>query len=324
MRKKLLWAFGIGIAVIVVVVIGLSLAVKGYLKSDRLTAMILPKVEESTGRKARIERIDVSLFRGITVKGISLMERDGEKEFLKVKEFILEYSLLPLLEKKLVIRKVGLIAPSVSIIKEKDGRFNFSDILDRSSAGKKEAAPGTEQKGLPLSVEIDSISVRDGRMTFTEEKGDLPAIEVVSDVELKLSAAKGTAGPEVSGKIKIKDLTVKGEGDEIKGSGTVSIGADAVGFDITATVGKNAVKFSGDVRDYRKSPVARADINASELDIEKIMALSSGKEDARKSHPVRRAGPAQKERTKVKGDKEVALTASGEMKIGAAKYKGYI
>jgi len=38
-------------------------------------------------------------FKGIVAKGLSVKERDGQKDFLKIGRFVLSYRLLPLLKK---------------------------------------------------------------------------------------------------------------------------------------------------------------------------------------------------------------------------------
>ncbi len=333
MKRKLLLACGIGAAVVVIALIGLSIAVKSYLKSDKLKALIVPKVEEVTGRKAGIDLIKVSLFRGIVVKGISLMEPDGKQEFITVKEFILEYDLLPLLSKKLVIKRVELVSPNIRLVREKSGRFNFSDIVEKSKEGKGGGAPGPSgEGGLPLSVDIRNISLRDAKMTFTDEQGGLPAADLLSDSDLKLSADKGASVSGISGKINIKEFAMKGNGSEIKGSGTVSMGVDSIEFRIDASVGKDTVKLSGDVKDYVKKPVARADISAAELDVEKLMTISTGGKEAAKPQSTKRPISVQKNIGKSKEklkenaveEKTPGLNASGEVKVGAVKYKGYV
>jgi len=82
----------------------LSLLLNIYLKSERLKAIIIPEVEEFTNRKVSIDQIDVSLFKGIVVKGISLSEKDGGQEFIRTKEFILNYSLFSILKKRILIK----------------------------------------------------------------------------------------------------------------------------------------------------------------------------------------------------------------------------
>ena len=131
--KKLLKVAGIVVGVLILLIIGLSIFVKSYLSSDRLKPIILPKAEALTGRKVLLDDISVSLFIGIVAKGLSVKEKDGQRNFVKVGRFVLSYRLLPLLKKQLVISKIEIGSPSISIKKEKGGRYNFSDIAENRS-----------------------------------------------------------------------------------------------------------------------------------------------------------------------------------------------
>src|SRR4030067_3191959 len=126
--KKLIKIAAIGAGVLVLLIIGLSIAVKSYLSSDKLKSILLPKAETAIGRKVLLEKIDVSLFSGIVANGLIVKEKDGQKDFVKVDRFILSYRLLPLLKKQLVISKIEIASPTISIRKSLKGEFNFSDI----------------------------------------------------------------------------------------------------------------------------------------------------------------------------------------------------
>lgn len=121
------------VGVLVLLLVGLTLFVKSYLSSDRLKPIILPKAEAATGRKVQIDEINVSLFKGIVTKGLSVKEKDGQKDFLKIGRFVLSYRLLPLLKKQLVISKIEIVSPSISIKKDREGKYNFSDIMEKRS-----------------------------------------------------------------------------------------------------------------------------------------------------------------------------------------------
>src|SRR4030066_2258185 len=136
--KKLLKIVIVVVGVLVLLFVGLTLFVKSYLSSDRLKPIILAKAEAATGRKVNIDEINVSLFKGIVAKGLSVKEKDGQKDFLKVGRFVLSYRLLPLLKKQLVISKIEIVSPSISIKKERGGRYNFSDITENRSKGRQE------------------------------------------------------------------------------------------------------------------------------------------------------------------------------------------
>jgi hypothetical protein len=322
MKKKLLYAGGIAVAIIVVVIIGLTIFVKSYLRSDRLKAIIIPKIEDFTGRKASIGNIDVSLFKGIDVDGISLMDKEGKTEFLKVREFVLNYSLLPLLHKQLVIKKIEVVAPSVALVREKDGTYNFSDILEKAKAGKKEEKPaGAEEGGVPFSVVTDKIAVQDVTMTFSDKQGVIPAVSLASDIDLRVLAEKG-ATPEISGKVNVKALTMKVGESEIKNVGTIGIDKNAITFDLLSTVGKDTIHLTGDVKNYRNAPVVRLDANAKELDLDKLLALSGGSKTSTEAPKEKRSASEKTE--KAQPGKSTGVSASGAIRITSAKYGDYL
>jgi hypothetical protein len=322
MKRKLLYAGAIAVAIIVVVIVGLTIFVKSYLRSDRLKAIIIPKIEDFTGRKANVDNITVSLFKGIDVEGISLMDKEGKAEFLKVREFVLNYSLLPLLHKQIVIKKIEVVGPSVALVREKDGTYNFSDILEKSKAGKKEAKPaGAGEEGLPFSVVTDRIAVRDATMTFSDKEGVIPAVSLASDIDLKVVAEKGAA-PEISGKVNVKALTVKVGESEIKNVGTIGIDKNAIAFDLSSTVGKDTIHLTGDVKDYRNAPVVRLDANAKELDLDKLLALAGGGKASTDMPKEKRAASGKTE--KAEQGTSAGVSASGAITIASAKYGDYL
>jgi len=182
----------IGIVVLGILVlffIGLNLLIKSYLSSERLKAMILPKAEALTGRKVFLEDIHVSLFKGVVAKGLNVKEMDGQKDFFKMKEFVLSYRLLPLLKKELVISKIEMLSPSVTIVKDKKGTFNFSSILERSAQGPSKPAEATDQ-GLPISIIADRLFVQNAQFKFVDEAKELPELTGLFDMEFVGSLEK--------------------------------------------------------------------------------------------------------------------------------------
>ena len=182
--KKLLKVAVIVVGILVLLVIGLSIGVKSYLSSDRLKAIILPKAEAMTGRKVHLDEISVSLFQGIIAKGLSVKEKDGQKDFLKIGKFVLSYRLLPLLKRQLVISKIEIVSPSVSIKKERGGKYNFSDIMENPSQEPKKPS-GPEAKSLPVSVVADRLLIRNASLAFVDEEKDLPDVAIFLDAEFK-------------------------------------------------------------------------------------------------------------------------------------------
>jgi AsmA protein len=223
-----------------------------------------------------------------------------------------------------VINRIALVSPTVRVVRESNGRYNFTDLADRRKAGTKTFSPEAGgEKGLPLSLETDNISVRDARMTFTDKTGALPDLSLLSDIELKLLAEKGLSMAEVSGKVTMRELTIKSSGGEIKGSGTISLTkGNAADFALTASFGKDTIKVSGDVKDYLKKPAARVDVSAADLDLERLISFSEAKQESARSQPAKRGASPQKIAEKKKED--TGLSAAGDVKIGNGKFKGYL
>jgi len=182
--KKLLKVAIVVIGVLVLLIIGLSIFVRSYLSSDRLKPIILPRAEAMTARKIQLDKINVSLFKGIVATGLSVKERDGQRDFLKIGRFVLSYRLLPLLKKQLVISKIEIVSPSVSIKKEKGGRYNFSDITERHSREPQKPS-GTEHQAFPVSIVADRLFIRDASLAFVDEGNGLPDVFIALDAEFK-------------------------------------------------------------------------------------------------------------------------------------------
>lgn len=318
--KKLLWSAGIFFALLLVLLLGLSLFVKSYLQGERLKAIIIPKAEALTGRKVSIDQIHVSLLRGVIVRGISIKEDDGKKDFITAREFILDYRLVPLLKKQLVIKKVELISPFISLKKEGDDRYNFSSIPGKVGGAKGEGAAEDKEREFPLSIITDKVRIRDARVRFSDAQGKLPDMTAEADMEIALSTGKDLRDIAVSGHLVLKSLKTAMKGIVTETSGSVDMDKESIRIDLSTALGKDKVRLSGKVRDYFKSPDLNLDLFAKELDIGKLLAASEAtkgeKGDVRgKVSPGGAAGP--------KGGEEKKFRASGEVKVDLARYKEY-
>ncbi|MEJ2314927.1 MAG: AsmA family protein [Nitrospirota bacterium] len=229
MRRKLLIGAGVLLALVAVAVIALSVVVKTYLKSDKLKAIIIPKAEEFTGRTVELDRIDVSLFKGVVLKGLTVKE--GQGDFVSVQEFVLAYDLLPLLRKQLVIRKIVLVSPQVRIMRLSEDRYNFSDILERASGGEgpaKEAKP--EDGGLPVSIVAQRVVVEDARVEFADAMKEIPDFTARGDANLDISMEKGR--PRAEGRVELKELSAELRGVRTEARGRLDITRDSLKADL--------------------------------------------------------------------------------------------
>ncbi len=323
MRRKLLIGAGIVCGVIAAALIGLTLFVKSYLQSDKLKDLIIPKAEEVTGRKVEISAINVSIFSGISVQGIHVKEKDGARDFASVKEFVLTYDLMPLLSKKLVISSMKVVEPFLYVTRDENGRFNYEDILDTfESREKKEVSKPPTEGGMPFSITSNNVAFRDVKLEFIDAKKELPQVLILSDADLKVAEGTGKEAVSLSGKVKVKNLDVTLGSETTRTSGTISIEAEEVTYALNTVIGSDTIAATGSVRNYRSAPDIRLDIYAKQLDLVKLTALSSGTKPGEKkllkAHETRA-----KDSVKAGSGKKTDITASGEIKVDTALYKGY-
>jgi len=324
--KKFLKVAAIVVGFLVLLAIGLSFFVRSYLSSDRLKPLILPRAEAMTGRKVQLDEINVSLFSGIVAKGLTVKEKDGQKDFLKIGRFLLSYKLLPLLKRELVISKIEIVSPSVSIRRERGGKYNFSDMMGKTSQeprkpSRPEPKPGPES--LPVAVVADRLLIRNASLTFVDEEKQLPNVSIALDAEFKGSLEKDGAPRMDFGVISIKEIQAKLKDREIKVSGKVDIDGKTVRADLQTVIGKDHIQLSATAKDYRSAPDIVANIHAKTLDLQQLMALNGEKkgkegEGATQKSPKRetKAGPSG-------GGMMEKLKASGQVTVDKATYQDY-
>jgi len=315
--KKLLKVAIVVVGVLVILFIGLTLFVKSYLSSDRLKPIILPKAEAATGRKVLLDEINVSLFKGIVAKGLSVKEKDGQKDFLKIGRFVLSYRLLPLLKKQLIISKIEIVSPSISIKKEREGRYNFSDITEKRSRETSKPS-GSERQALPVSVVADRLFIRNASLTFVDEEKTLPDVSITLDAEFKGSLEKDGTPRMDFGLISLKEIKAKLKDKEIKVSGKIDMDAKALRANLQAMIGKDNIELSATVKDYRSAPDIVANIHAKTLELHQLMGLS-GEKKVQEDHPQRKEEKAEPS----EGGMMQKLKASGEIVVDKARYQDY-
>jgi len=152
-----------------------------------------------------------------TFSKITIMETDGSAPFLTAERLTFRIALLPLLQKRLVVRGMVLEKPSVVISRDPSGAFNISDLLK-----------GT---GKETPLRIRGITVKQGSLRFVDRgTGTGQVITTLNGINLSLSrpARGGSAVVKLSaavlqakqpGKIAIKgDFVLPEKGRPLSGT----------------------------------------------------------------------------------------------------------
>lgn len=107
-------------------------AAKSILSEEKLKMYIADAADKYIGRQVQYDSLSFN-FIGITLQNFSVSENEsfGGESFAKIGDVVIKVEILPLFRKKIQVSKIGIERLSVNIIKDKDGRFSFEDMLKR-------------------------------------------------------------------------------------------------------------------------------------------------------------------------------------------------
>jgi AsmA protein len=185
--------------IVALVVLALVILVATF-DPNKYKPEIAAAVKEKTGRTLAIEgNIGLSLFPdlGVAVGKISLSEPNSSRIFARIDQARVSVALLPLLSRQVVVDRVTLSGLSVDLVKHKDGKTNFADLV--APAGGAAASPRREAPaaGAPR-LEIAGIEVRASNVGWHDEAsggrykvsiGEFRTGRIASGVPGKLSLA---------------------------------------------------------------------------------------------------------------------------------------
>ena len=193
----------ITLSLVVVIIIALTIFLKIYVTPEKIKEFLIPAAEEFLNRKVSIDEIGISLMKGISLKGFTIKEPDGKTDFISCKEFVLKFKLIPLLSRKVIIDELRLVSPAVRIERTKSGKFNFQDIGQKKTADLKEEKPADESGGLPVSLLVSNVSVKDASFSLIDQTKEIPDVKGSLSVEMTMKS-DGDAGLLSKGNINLR------------------------------------------------------------------------------------------------------------------------
>src|SRR2546423_8794360 len=165
-------------------------------------------VKEKTGRTLSLKG-DLQLAfwpaLGAKVNGVTFSEHGSDQQFLALDSAHASVALLPLLHGQAIVDGIRISGLKATVIKEKDGRFNFSDLMEppaqkstEKKAPEKKAEERKAETGQPVAFDIASVQVDRSAVTYIDKASGQEL--AVSD--LKLST--GRIAEKADGKLELK------------------------------------------------------------------------------------------------------------------------
>ena len=167
----------LGLAVLAIVATAVFVAT---FDANRYKPEIEQMIFEQTGRVLNIEG-DINLTVlpniGADLGRVTLSEKEHTETFLTIDSASVSVALLPLLSDQLLIDGITIDGLTATLIRTKDGGFNFDDILSRESRPDtpKNTEPSPDsardtQSPSPLELDIGAINLTNANLTYVDQQ----------------------------------------------------------------------------------------------------------------------------------------------------------
>jgi len=173
--KKFLVVLGVLVIILVTLVVLAVLNLNYFINQNK--EYLLTRVEESLGRKVTVGDVETGFTDGIGIRMSDFSVSDdrdfSDGDFISAKDIQVNVAFFPLLSKRIVVRKLILSEPVVTVIRNKNGDFNFSTIAKGEKSEKngdeKSKSKNEDQIG-EIPIAASNIEIKNGSVTYIDEE----------------------------------------------------------------------------------------------------------------------------------------------------------
>ena len=154
--------------------IALTVIVKTQITPEKVREIFIPLAEERLERKVDYASAQIGLFSGIELTDLKIMHKDLSGEFVSIKTLELRYKLWPLLTGKIVIDKLFLDQPYISVSRYADGSFDISDLLPDTGPEQPNVSMdnGSDKSKISVpavfSLLVNEVIITDGEVHYAD------------------------------------------------------------------------------------------------------------------------------------------------------------
>ena len=272
-------------------------------------------VKERTGRSLELKGpLELAFYPslGAKVSGVALSERAANQEFLALDGAHASVALLPLLRGEMIVDRVRLSGLKAQVVKNKDGSFNFQDLIEQpAEKPAAKAPPKGEEPGQAVKFDIAGVTIENAAVTYR----DLNTGQQIALNDLRLET--GRIAENAQGKIDFA-TSLKRNAPPLDAklalNGNYTLKPDQVAFDFTAKLDDSTIKGSAGMS---RAKVAAYDfnLNIDRLNLDRYVASSDKKPAAA---PAKKEAPAKQPQADAPVDLSglKGLNAKGRLEIG--------
>jgi uncharacterized protein involved in outer membrane biogenesis len=166
--KKILLGVVVVLLVAVLAATGYGIHLVRKLNTPEFQKSLLDQAKAAVGADVRVKEMDISLFSGVTLKGLVIANpAPFAGDLLTADAFVLRYRLRPLLAGRVEVERIALEKPALNVAMDAKGVFNY-EKLGGPAPKKPSAAAPAGAAAVPLRVVLKQLTVENGSVTLTD------------------------------------------------------------------------------------------------------------------------------------------------------------
>ncbi|OQY22816.1 MAG: hypothetical protein B6I37_06495 [Desulfobacteraceae bacterium 4572_35.2] len=170
------------------VIIALFVLARLVITPERIRTVFVPVVERYLNCDVNLEAVDVSLFSGVTLSNLELLNNVDGAMILAADKVVLRYQLLPLLSQQIVVDEIRLEHPRVNVERYPDGSINLSDLITPQRAVREHTMIANDDLHPDMNILISHLYVQRGELLFKDYSfGAAPHRYKLTDFDLHLT-----------------------------------------------------------------------------------------------------------------------------------------
>ncbi len=177
--KKLKIILVLFVVLVTLLCVGVYTALKVFVNEDKIRNYIVEYAKTNLNREVSFDSLSFHFF-GFDLNNFKMSEKSTFNDgiFVKSDKLAIDISLLPLLHKEVKINNITLKSLDVSVFKDKEGIFNFNDMLNSSKNSQEDSNTDTiknseEKKDTSFNLKIDNFTIENANISFKDYTSDL-------------------------------------------------------------------------------------------------------------------------------------------------------
>lgn len=170
--KKTLKYLLIAVGALLVLVLAVIAFVAATFNPNDYKPELVKLVKEQTGRTLAIPgNIRLTFFPriGADLGQLSLSEPRSEQVFAAARQMQVSVALMPLFSRQVVVDRVRVDGLTLKLARDRQGHYNFDDLLPKEHAEAGAAAPKTEAPAAMPALDIGGIALTQARIDYRDE-----------------------------------------------------------------------------------------------------------------------------------------------------------